>query len=232
MSENNKGLQMAEKTKFYYDVVFCLDKTEKNQSQSGFIYDFIEDFSNMLKSYVANAKTKVEKVRIKIIEFSDYNVCKNAVVEHGFFELPEDFEALADVLDAIKYDVTEKFSGHSSGLEALAYAFRSKWAKFDKGRQAVVLFSLNQPLSLEESRNLDDYPKNFPANLYELKKLWEEECKMNENQKLLALFTPKRKEKSSWMSLESWDQTIAIGNEDINNFDSDFVMETLLIDLI
>ena len=55
---------------------------------------------------------------------------------------------------------------------------------------------------------------------------------MKENQKLLALFTPKRKEKSSWISLESWDQTIAIGNEDINNFDSEFVMETLLIDLI
>lgn len=223
---------MSEKTKFYYDVVFCLDKTLKNQSQSGFIYDFIENFSNTLKSYVANAETKVEKVRIKIIEFSDYNVCANAVVEHEFFELPDDFDGLADVLDGIDYAETEKFSGHSSGLEALARAFKSKWSDFEHGRQAVVLFSLNQPLSLEESRNLDDYPKDFPANLYELKKLWEDGCEMKENQKLLALFTPKRKEKSTWISLESWDQTIAIGSEDINNFDSDFVMETLLIDLI
>lgn len=223
---------MSEKTKFYYDVVFCLDKTKKNKSQSGFICDFIEDFSNALKSYVANAETKVEKVRIKIIEFSDYNVCDNAVIEHEFLDLPEDFDALADVLEEINYDEEEKFSGHSSGLEALSRAFKSEWADFEHGRQAVVLFSLNQPLSLEESRNLDDYPKDFPANLFELKKLWEGGCDMKENQKLLALFTPKRKEKSSWISLESWDQTIAIGNEDINNFDSEFVMETLLIDLI
>lgn len=223
---------MSEKTKFYYDVVFCLDKTIKNQSQSGFIYDFIENFSNTLKSYVGNAETRVEKVRIKIIEFSDYNVCEHAVVEHEFFEMPDDFDALADVLDGINYVDNEKFSGHSSGLEALSRAFKSKWLDFEHGRQAVVLFSLNQPLSLEESRNLDDYPKDFPANLFELKNLWESGCDMKGNQKLLALFTPKRKEKSSWISLESWDQTIAIGNEDINNFDSDFVMETLLIDLI
>lgn len=223
---------MSEKTKFYYDVIFCLDKTIKNQSQSGFIYDFIEDFSNMLKSYIANAETKVERVRVKIIEFSDYNVCNNAVIEHEWFELPGDFENLADVLDGINYDDKEKFSGYSSGLEALSRAFGSEWSDFEYGRQAVVLFSLNQPLSLEESRNLEDYPKDLPANLFELKKLWEGGSEMKENQKLLALFTPKRKEKNSWTSLESWDQTIAIGNEDINNFDSDFVMETLLIDLI
>ncbi len=225
---------MAEKTKFYYDVVFCLDKTVKNDSQFAFISSFIENFPNALKSYVANAETRVERVRIKIIEYSDYNVCENAVIEHEFLELPDDYDKLADIFDAISFDTVEKYEGHSSGLEALSYAFRSEWGDFgDKtGRQAVALFSLNQPLSLEDSRNLDVYPKGLPANLFELKKLWETQTDMAQDKRLLAVFTPKRKEKNSWVSLESWDDAIAIGSEDINELDSSFVTETLLIDLI
>lgn len=225
---------MAEKTKFYYDVVFCLDKTVKNDTQFSFISSFIENFPNALRSYVANAETRVERVRIKVIEYSDYNVCENAVIEHEFLELPEDFDKLADIFDAIEFNTEEKYEGHSSGLEALSYAFRSEWGDFKnkKGRQAVALFSLNQPLSLEESRNLDAYPKGIPANLFELKKLWETQSGMTQDKRLLAIFSPKRKDKNSWTSLESWDDAIAIGSEDINDFDSAFVTETLLIDLI
>lgn len=221
---------MAGEKNFCYEIVFCLDKTIKSASQLDCLVSFIEKFKERL-STLLRGQYKLKSVRIKIIEFGDFNTNENAIVDHGFFCVPDQYDELMDLLDNMFFMDSVKTNGYSSGLEALSYAINSDWSTFNEGRQAIALFTLNKPLSLEESRNLDNYPKGLPENLFQLKELWDK-CKMDKDKKMLTLFCNMEKDKSSWFPVSQWDKTIAIDTEDINDYDSDFIMETLLIDII
>ena len=221
---------MAQQKSFCYDIVFCLDKTLKNASQLDFLVIFIEKFKERLATLLRD-QYKLQSVRIKIIEYDDFNTNDNAIIDHDFVSIPEQYNELMDLLESLEFAEPVKYEGFSSGLEALAHAINSKWKKFEDGRQAIVLFSLNKPLSLEESRNLDNYPKGLPENLFQLKELWDKGS-MDKDKKMLTLFCNMEKDKSSWFPVSQWDKTIAIDTEDINDYDSDFIMETLLIDII
>ena len=221
---------MAQQKSFCYDIVFCLDKTLKNASQLDFLVIFIEKFKERLATLLRD-QYKLQSVRIKIIEYDDFNTNDNAIIDHGFVSIPEQYDELMDLLESLEFAEPVKYEGFSSGLEALAHAINSKWKKFEDGRQAIVLFSLNKPLSLEESREIENYPKNMPENLSQLRDLWNSD-KMNRDKKMLYLFCDLEKDKTSWFPVSQWDKTIAVNTENINDYNSDFIMETLLIDII
>lgn len=221
------------KNKFYYDAVFCVDKSINMDNQIDFISGFVNSFYEMAKSEIQNSITQVEKFRIKLITYGDFNTEDNAVTDYGFFSMPEQSEELYSVFMQLFGNSSSKQEGYTSGLEALSYAIDSEWTDMsDKmGRQAVVVFSLNKPTNIEETRNLDSYPSHLPKNLLELKQKWEN-GKMSKDKKMLTLFCNLEKDKSSWYPLERWDKTIAINTEDLNDFTNDFILQTLLIDIV
>lgn len=221
------------KNQFYYDAVFCIDKSVNMESQIDFISGFVNSFYEMAKSEIQNSITKVESFRIKLITYGDYNTENDAVVDYGFFSMPEQSEELYSVFMQLFGDSQCAQEGYSAGLEALSYAIDSDWTDMtDKmGRQAVVVFSLNKPTNIEETRNLDNYPPNLPKNLLELKTKWEN-AKMSKDKKMLTLFCNLQRDKSSWVPLQRWDKSIAIDTEDLNDLTHDFILQTLLIDII
>ena len=221
------------KNKFYYDAVFCVDKSVNMDSQIDFISGFVNSFYEMAKSEIQNSITQVEGLRIKLITYGDYNTDENAVTDYGFFTMPDQSEELYSVFMQLFGNSSCKQEGYSSGLEALSYAIDSEWTDLteESGRQAIIVFSLNKPTNIEETRNLDWYPKALPKNLLELRQKWEG-GKMSKDKKLLTLFCNLQKDKSSWFPLERWDKTIAIDTENLNDFTNDFLLQTLLIDII
>ena len=61
------------KNKFYYDAVFCVDKSVNMDDQIDFISGFVNSFYEMAKSEIQNSITQVESFRIKLITYGDYN---------------------------------------------------------------------------------------------------------------------------------------------------------------
>lgn len=225
---------MAEKQKFYLDTVFCIDKTFNMFSQIDFIIDFVNAYYDMAKAEIQNSVTRLEQTRIKIITFGDYNKMEQAVTDYGFFVMPEQSGELFDALNEISSDCIPLKNGYASGLEALSYAIDSDWVDLSNqnGRQEIVVFSSNKPLSIEESRNLDNYPDDLPKNLLELNNKWNTNPKLVKNKKMLTLFCNLEKDKNSWHPLTRWDKVIAINTEDINEYTNEFLLETILIDII
>ena len=217
------------KSEFYYDIAFCIDKTKNNLDQFAFISEFIDSFKNQLSGYLRSYGIKVKQLRIKIIEFGDLNLENSTIVDHGFYDMSTQFSDFSDLLFKIKIDGASSERGYSNGLEALYHAFNSDWTDLsDKdGRQCVVLFSKNAPFALGELSEKSGYPTGIDG----LKSCWEN-GKFDNNKKLLALFCPMGSGERSYLPLMEWDKVMAIDTQDINDYNNDFLMETLLIDLI
>ena len=224
---------MAEKKDFYFDLVVCIDKTFKMFNQIDFISDFVNGFYDMAKSQIQNNVTKLKQLRIRVITFSDYNQQQNAVEDYGFFKMPEQSAELYKVLENLETNIICKNPGYSSGLEALNVAMQGDWLDLSNknGRHSIVIFSKNKPLSLQESRVLENYPLDTPSSLDELRDKWDN-CVLAKNKKLLVLFCDLGKSENSWFPLARWDKTMVVDTEDITEYTQDFILETILIDII
>ena len=224
---------MAEKKDFYFDLVVCIDKTFSMFDQIDFISDFINGFYDSAKYQIQNSITKLQQLRVRVITFSDYNQDENAVEDFGFLKMPEQSAELYSILENISTNTISKQAGYSSGLEALSVAIDGDFADLsDKnGRQAIIVFSKNKPLSLQASKNLSNYPTNMPVTLQELKDKWEN-GKLEKTKKMLTLFCNLQKGENSWYPLERWDKTMVIDTEDITEYTQEFILETILIDII
>ena len=224
---------MAVKQDFYFDLVVCIDKTFKMSNQVDFLLDFINGFYDMAKAEIQNSGVKLKQLRVRVISYTDYNQQDNAVEDSGFFVLPEQSAELYSVLEQIVPQVICKYQGFSSGLEALSVAFKGKFVDLSNknGRQAIVVFSKNKPLSLQQSSELENYPSDMPKSLEELRNAWDT-CNLDSNKKMLTLFCDMQKGENSWYPLSRWNKTMVIDTEDITEYTKDFILETILIDII
>ncbi len=224
---------MAEKKDFYFDLVVCIDKTFIMFDQIDFISDFINGFYDSAKNQIQNSITKLQQLRIRVITFTDYNQEDNAVEDFGFLKMPEQSAELYSILENVSTNVICKHRGYSSGLEALSVALEEDFVDLTNknGRQSILIFSKNKPLPLQESKKLPNYPTNMPATLQELKEKWEN-SKLEKSKKMLILFCDLQKGENSWYPLERWDKTMTIDTEDITEYTQDFILETILIDII
>jgi len=224
---------MAEKQNFYLDLVVCLDISKNMGNQIDFISDFLNRFYDVAKTEVQNSVTKVQQVRIKIITFSDYNQ-EEPLCDYGFLNMPDQSVELFQLLESLPIVPEFKQEGLSNGLEALCLAMDSEFVDLSNanGRQSVVVFSTNKPFNFEDSQGEESYPSNFPKTLMELKNKWEKNKVLDKNKKMLTLFCNLDKGKNSWYPLEKWDKVMAIHTDDINEYTNDFILETILIDII
>ena len=176
------------------DMVFCIDATGSMEDFSGAqtkilnmvkqnAINFYEDATNAMA-----AKNKVVRnLRVRIVAFRDYLADgEDAMLVTDFFNLPQQ----AEEFEACIHSITAAGGGDipEDGLEALAYAIKSKWCnESTKKRHVIVVWTDAPTHDIGFGRNAKHYPNGMPQDMSELNEWWDD---MNENAKRLILFAP------------------------------------------
>lgn len=196
------------------DLVFCIDATMSMNHILGIVKDnalnFYRDFKNTMD---AKHKTVVQ-LRVRIVAFRDYYYDREkAMMVTDFFKLPEqsdDFQACVRSIEA-----EGGGDDPEDGLEALAYAMKSKWStQGKKNRHVIVVWSDEGTHDLGFGKSAPNYPNGMAKDFNELTEWWgSSECPgiMDESAKRLLLFTP---DKPSWNKIkDNWNNVIHYESE-------------------
>lgn len=203
------------------DMVFCIDATGSMEDFTGKqvklinmvkqnAISFYGDFSNIM----AEKGKKVRQLRVRIVAFRDYIADgEHAMLVTDFFQLPQqaaEFEACINSIHADGGgDIPE------DGLEALAYAIKSKWTNEGaKKRQVIVVWTDADTHPLGFGSGTQFYPKGMPGDLGELSDWWDDPTLMRQNEKRLVLFAP---DEGNWKYISdnwnlTWHSPSAAGN--------------------
>ncbi len=197
------------------DMVFCIDATGSMEDFSGKqtkiinmvkqnAINFYGDFNNIM----AGKGKKVRQLRVRIVVFRDYLADgEYAMMVTDFFQLPQqaaEFEACINSIHADGGgDVPE------DGLEALAYAIKSKWTtEGAKKRQVIVVWTDADTHALGFGSASKFYPKGMPSDLGELSDWWDDNRLMNQDAKRLVIFAP---DEGNWKYIsDNWNLALHI----------------------
>ena len=196
------------------DMVFCIDCT----GSMGNIIDIVK--SNALNFYqdvtnVMEAKDKkISQLRVRVIAFRDYNADKeNAMMVTDFFKLPQEAAEFERCVHSLK--ASGGGDDPEDGLEALAYAIKSKWdTEGMKKRQVIVVWTDAATHPLGYGRASGFYPNGMAANMSELTTWWggvQQGGFVDNNAKRLLLFAPDEPE---WNVISrNWDNVLHFPSE-------------------
>ncbi|MBO5143865.1 MAG: VWA domain-containing protein [Treponema sp.] len=179
--------------KYNVDIVMCIDTT----GSMGGLLDTVK--LNALKFYpdlksACEAKDKnIDQLRIKVIDFKDYNADgADGMRETEFFNIPEQEDKFKAYVNAL----TPNGGGDEpeNGLEAISLAMNSDWTTGgDKRRHIIIIWTDASAHPLESSLTKNSfYPAGMPADFNEFTDWWEDEQggKMNKSAKRLLIFAP------------------------------------------
>jgi len=192
------------------DMVFCIDAT----GSMGKVIDMVKNnalsFYNDLQATMGAKNKNVNSLRIRVVAFRDYLADgKGCMLTTDFFKLPEQSEDFRRCVMGIEAsgggDIPE------DGLEALAYAIRSKWdTAATKKRQVIVVWTDASTHELGFGKESEFYPKNMAKTFGELSEWWGDvqlpSDYINQQAKRLILFAP---DEPGWSTIsENWDNVI------------------------
>lgn len=192
---NNQGsYQGGQGMDYTVDMVFCIDATGSMEDFSGSQVKIINlvkqnalNFYTDLNNAMAAKRKAVRQLRVRIVAFRDYLADGDkAMLVTDFFMLPQQ----ADQFEACVNSITACGGGDApeDGLEALAYAIKSKWTnETAKKRHVIVLWTDASTHELGYGKSSPYYPKGMPQDMSELNDWWDD---MNENAKRLIMFAP------------------------------------------
>ena len=196
------------------DLVFCIDVTMSMDHVLDTVKNnalrFYQDFQVIMK----NKHKTVSDLRIRIIAFRDYYYDREqAMLVTDFFHLPDqaaDFKACLTSIEASGGGDDEE-----DGLEALAYAMKSKWnTTAQKRRHVIVVWSDDGTHDLGFGKSAPNYPANMAADFNELTRWWGSRTSpgvMDESAKRLIIFAPNKK---SWNKItDNWNNVIQYESE-------------------
>lgn len=204
---NNQGGQGMDYT---VDMVFCIDATGSMEDFSGSqtkIINLVKQnainfYSDLNEAMTAKRKT-VRQLRVRIVAFRDYVADGDqAMLVTDFFLLPQQAKEFEACINSIHADGGGDIP--EDGLEALAYAIKSKWTtETAKKRHVIVVWTDAGTHDLGYGKRSKYYPKGMPNDLSELNDWWDD---MNENAKRLIMFAP---DDSHWNYISrNWDNVV------------------------
>jgi hypothetical protein len=201
-----KGLTLS----YSVDLVLVIDATgsmapivESVKFSALSLFDDLEQRMNDIGKHV-------DSLRVRVVAYRDFyaDSAKDSLITSDFFRLPDQRGDFADFL----HDIRAAGGGDEpeTGLEALAEAIRSGWARGDaKQRQIIVLWTDASAHALERNRGAkpDSYPAGMPADLDELTDLWDGQASpVHVSWKRLLLYSP---DVYPWTSIaDNWEQTL------------------------
>lgn len=167
-------------------------------------------FHDDLQKHMVGIGKNIDVLRVRAIAFRDFyaDSAADSLVASDFFALPEQRGGFSDFLA----DIRAKGGGDEpeTGLEALAAAIRSPWAKEGaKQRQVIVLWTDASAHQLEKDKDAKPagYPVGMPGNLDDMTDLWDGQVSpMHPTWKRLLLFSP---DVYPWTDIaNNWEQTL------------------------
>ena len=179
--------------KYNVDIVMCINTT----SSMGCFLDTVKfnalRFYSDLKEVFKTKGKNVDQLRVKVIDFKDYNADGiDGMHETEFFYIPEQEDELKKYVNTLVSRGGE--NSLNNGLEALSLAMNSEWTTGgDKRRHIIIVWSDATAHPLESSLTKNSfYPSGMPTDFNELTDWWEEEQggKMNKSAKRLLIFAP------------------------------------------
>jgi len=193
-------------------MVFVIDATGSMDN----IIDMVKQNALNFYTDVTNAMTRkrksIDTLRIKVIAFRDYIADSDrAMLCTDFFTLPTEEAQFSASVNSIEAEGGG--DDPEDGLEALAYAIRSKWNKDGvKKRQIIVVWSDAPTHELGYGKVSTGYPQKMAADFDELTRWWggrEMPSEYIDNDaKRLVLFTP---EAQSWTNIvNTWNNVYHI----------------------
>lgn len=197
------------KLSYNVDLVFVIDATGSMTDLIDIVKTNALNFYPDVQEVMQKKGKTIQSLRIKVIAFRDYLEDKeDAMLRTDFFQLPGDNDRFHEAVNSI-----EAFGGGDEpedGLEALAFAIRSKWnAEGMKRRQIIVVWSDASTHALGYGKSVPNYPKSMAADFSELTRWWgdkQNEGYMNHNAKRLIMFTP---DVPGWSDItQTWDNVI------------------------
>ena len=162
---------------------------------------FYGDFN---KAMADKGKT-VRQLRVRIVAFRDYMADgEYAMMVTDFFRLPQQTKEFETCINSIHADGGGDIP--EDGLEALAYAIKSKWTtEGAKKRQVIVVWTDADAHDLGFGKNSGYYPKGMPGSLAELSDWWDDPALLRQNEKRLILFAP---DEGKWKYIsDNWNLT-------------------------
>lgn len=207
----NQGYQQnGQSMDYMVDMVFCIDCTGSMEDTTGNqmkIINMVKQnavnfYSDLTNAMSAKRKT-VRQLRVRIVAFRDYLADgEEAMLVTDFFLLPQQTQEFEDCINSITAsgggDIPE------DGLEALAYAIKSKWTnETAKKRHVIVVWTDAGTHALGYGKKSPFYPNGMPEDMSELNDWWDD---MNENAKRLIMFAPNE---NHWNYItQNWDNVI------------------------
>lgn len=202
------------KVNYGVDLVFCIDVTNSMDHILDTVKDNALRFYQDFKETMDKKKKSVSELRIRIIAFRDYFYDKEqAMLVTDFFKFPEQAEDFRACLASIEADGGG--DDEEDGLEALAYAMKSKWnTNTNKRRHVIVVWSDDGTHDLGFGKSADNYPTNMAADFDELTRWWGSKTTpgiMDESAKRLIIFAPNKR---SWNTItDNWNNVIQYESE-------------------
>lgn len=124
--------------KYCVDIVMCIDGTGSMGSLLDTVKANALSFYTDLTKRMAEKGRNIDELRVKVIIFRDYLADgKNAMLGTDFLTLPAQSAEFRNYISGI-----EPFGGGDDpedGLEALAYAMKSKWTTASKKRRHIII---------------------------------------------------------------------------------------------
>lgn len=213
------------------DIVMCIDATGSMGSLLDKVKNNVLNFYSDLTGIMEKKGKHINELRIRIIVFRDYIADgENAMLTTDFYSLPQDAAEFESLVKSI-----QPFGGgdpEEDGLEALAYAMKSKWTTGgDKRRHIIVVWSDEGTHALRFGRKVANYPKDMANDFNELSEWWgdrDEPGIMDQEAKRLLIYAP---DKEYWSDIsDSWDKMIhfpSVAGGGLNEYEYDEILNEI-----
>lgn len=237
------------KMSYNVDLVLCIDVTNSMRPCLNMVKAHAAKLYDDLIQKMKENRQTLNTFRVRVIAFRDYRADgKKAMTATEFLTLPRDTEAFKTVVESLNPegggDIPE------DGLEALAFAIRSKWMEktpMSKSRQIIVVWTdapvhpLGFCRTMENGGKNPNYPDIFPGSFSELTNWWgapnSQYSYMDQRGKRLLVYGPGDPDKEipdsmNWSVLaRSWNQTIHVqsrAGEGLSEQDYDEIITLLM----
>lgn len=210
--QGNYGGNNNASTNYTVDIVLCIDATGSMENLTGSqkrIINMVKEnalrfYDDMLHKMEAKHKPMAQ-LRVRVICFRDYLADgEEAMKATDFFLLPQQSQEFEACINGIHADGGGDIP--EDGLEALAYAIRSKWTTHGvKKRQVIVVWTDAGTHELGYGKSAPNYPKGMPENLSVLEDWWDS---MDDYAKRLIIYAP---DTNYWNYIsENWEKVYHI----------------------
>lgn len=202
------------KINYNVDMVFCIDVTGSMDNIIEIVQKNALNLYQDVKNSMEQKGKHVDVLRVRIIAYRDYLADDgDAMLVTNFFRLPHE----ADKLKKCVSSLVAKGGGDDpeDGLEALAYAIKSKWnSEGTKRRHVIVLWTDDDAHNLGFGKDSEYYPSGMATDMRELTAWWgddEAPGYMDQQAKRLVLFAP---DMPGWKQVsDNWDKVLHYPSE-------------------